>query len=319
MFGAVDNLIYYSALGNPDSWYLYDYIPVKGDITALATVSAGLLVMGRDWTVLLRGNQPSNFTIVNVSDAIGCTSASSLAYIDTNVIWLSQHGIVMSDGFSIRQLTADRIEDLSGIHPNGAIVVNNVYYLAYRPILTPSDTLYPSDILYPNGSKGTGYVDQGIIVMDFKRGNGYSYKILDYKCRYLSSVNGYPTVTVGDYDSGMQLEYIEFYNDVDFEDLTTMRELTYASPLLIDGSMTTLKEYDKVRVVYKGEFDIQVLFDDDKVVVSEHLEATNLPDFTAAIIGIPNNNDKSYSIRFVVRGRGVINGIQYSYKVREVA
>ncbi len=340
MYGAVDNILYYSSLGNPDNWYINDFFQMKGKIKGLAATPGGLLVMGDYYTNILKGTQPSNFVLRLLSDKIGCREASSIAYIDTTAVWLSYHGVVMSDGFAIRQLTADRIEDISGLNPTGAEVINNIYFLSYKPILTPDDELYPNDDLFPDGVVGTGGVEQGIITLDFKRGNGFAYKVYTFdQVQYIDVLDGKIGVIHGDPEvpgfpdcnetgfpdcwdffacSGMELAYLHAFPQDQLE-LKHLAEMEYMSPLLVDGSTAMLKEYDKVRVIYRGIFDLKIYFDNDREVQSQHFESPGERglDFTETVIGIPNNDNKAYSIRFHITGRGTIKGIQYSYKFRE--
>ena len=341
MYGAVDNILYYSALGNPDAWYINDFFQMKGKIRGLAATPGGLLVMGDYYTNILKGTQPNNFVLRLLSDKIGCREASSIAYIDTTAIWLSYHGVVMSDGFAIRQLTADRIEDISGLNPTGADVINNMYFMSYKPILTPSDELFPDNELYPDGVVGTGGVEQGIITLDFKRGNGYAYKIYTFDLvQYLGTLDGkigvihgdpytplFPTCDeVGFPDcwafipcSGMELAYLNTFPMDQFE-LKHLAEMEYMSPLMVDGSTAMLKEYDKVRVIFRGQFNMRIYFDNNRQIQEQDFESPDTGiglEFTETTIGIPNNDNKAYSIRFHVIGRGTIKGIQYSYKFRE--
>ncbi len=340
LYGAVGNMLYYSAIGNPDSWYIYDYIPSQDTIMGLAKVPGGLLIMGETWTNILKGNSPLNFNLKVVSDKVGMVNCSSLAYIDQNAVWLASHGVVLSDGYSIQQLTADRIEDIQGIRPTGAATLNNVYFMAYKPQLFPSDGLLPSPSLYPNAVKGTGGVDQGILTLDFKRGNGFSYRILDfYEVTYLSSLDGEIAIINGNSIdsgfpvcddigfpncddwmpcSGFELAYINKFDPSMLEQLDHLADIDYISPLMVDGTTVTLKEYDKVRVVYKGVFKITVMFDNDRVILERTIQSRAEWTYDYAMLGIPNDDNKAYSIRVRVEGRGVVKGIQYTYKMREL-
>ena len=364
MYGATSNRLYYSAIGNPDSWYIYDYILFQGTILGLAKVPAGLLVMGDRWVYLLQGDQPQNFKLKQISDKVGCKGHHSIAYIDNYAIWLSNHGLVRSDGFSLDFITKDKIENVQNVDPMGATALNHIYYLAYGPSLFPSNTLFPKDELYPQGVKGTGAIDQGIIICDFKRGRGFSYQIRDLQTvQYLGQADGEICVTWGksehhafDCDevayedclgfqicSGYEMAYLNkrqrlvdtYFTprenlfprnrlfptnliNVDMEYVATSDDVFYTSPILIDGSYATLKEYDKVRVIYRGIFTITVMFDNDRVVREKTLVSLNDENNEYALIGIPNSDNKAYSIRFAVQGVGIIHSIQYTFKYREL-
>ena len=91
--------------------------------------------------------------------------------------------------------------------------------------------------------------------------------------------------------------------------------LDYKSPKLSNGTLSTLKEYDKIRINFIGSFNFKALFLNEEVVVDEDIISE---DFSTVILGIPNNNNKSESIQFEVVGTGKIRSIQYSYKMREL-
>jgi len=339
LYGAKDNRLYFSALGNPDSWYIYDFIPCQGSIRGLAKAPGGLIVFGHGWTALLAGRSPLDFRLQVLSDDIGIVDASSIAYMDNSVIWLSPHGLCMTDGYSIKQITSEKIENVEGLNPIGACVLNNVYYMGFKPQLYPRDDLYPSDDLYPNAVKGTGGIDQGIIELDFKRGQGYAYKILDIpELNYVDMLDGKVAINTGDFStplfdscddiafeeclgwlpcSGAEISYLNVYSLDRLEAMKYWETLDYLSPLLVDNSTTTLKEYDKVRIVFKGVFRVQVLFDNDRVLVDRMIESVTEEAYDYDMIGIPNEDNKAYSIRFRITGRGIVKGIQYSWKPRE--
>jgi hypothetical protein len=229
--------------------------------------------------------------------------------------------------------------------PTSAIVVNDVYYLHYKPQLTPSDELFPSDELYPAGALGVDEVETGIIAIDFKRGNGYSYEILKFD--NVASVgirNGQPhcvtsTANVVFLECDEELECDEYLQCSQY-DLNLIGDrkydrfapITYVSPQFIDGSFSTLKQYEKIRLNVIGSFNIKVIFSNGEVVMDTDvvskatesiIELLRGDDISfdrdaVSLIGIPNNNNLSYSIAFVITGVGIIKSIQYSWKNREL-
>ena len=338
LYGSVDNKLYFSALGNPDSWYVYDSIPFQNIIKGIAKVPGGLLVIGDKWTNILKGSDPINFRAKVVSDKIGIVDASSIAYIDETAIWLAENGVVISNGYTIQQVTIDKIEDLK-VAPVGANVTNNVYYLGYRPQLVPHKGLYPRKDLHPSGTSGNGTVDQGVIAIDFKRGHGgYSYRLIETNnLIYLGTLNGDVAGVLGKATHALECEAIAFPECLDYISCSgnelvylakssidnfikpsNLMPLSYLSPVLIDGTTVTMKEYDKVRISFKGIFIIQILFDNDRLLLEREIVSLVNNEYDYAEIGIPNTDNKAYSIRFKIEGIGVIKGIQYSKKFREL-
>lgn len=330
-YGSLGNKIYFSALGNPDSWYVNDYFIVKGNIVGLASVPAGLLVLGQFSTSLLYGSDPSNFRLKLISDQYGCLGAESIAYMGDSVVWLSSNQIVMSNGYKIMDITAFKVDRISGLVPTGSIVENDTYYMSFKPGLFPDNDLYPADDLYPDKVEGTSYVDQGIIALDFKRGENYSYKLIAYdEIRSIGIVDSNIHVCTGSYagneiacDETMYADCLSFTNCSPFE-LDVMNvygshglaRLYYVSPNIIDSGYTILKQYDKVRVLAKGDFNIKIFLGNNMVM--ERDISIDSEDYEFEMIGIPNKDNLGYSIRFIVEGIGSVSGIQYSWKNREV-
>jgi len=344
LFGSVGTKVYYSALGNPDAWYGYDFFTMPDRITGMAKSPGGLIVFGVTFTYLLAGDGPTSFRLKVISNKLGCVARESIAYLRDSVIWLGTTGILSSNGYRITNLTADKIANIDNLKATSACVVNEVYYLHFQPILVPSNSLFPSDTLYPLSSVGTDILESGIVSMDFKRGNLYSYNLYDYsEMSSIGIIRGDVHVITGDgsyvgMDCNQPLSCEDYIKCTRYDlnilgtyDSRQFTELTYASPQFIDGSLATLKQYDKVRINMWGEFTVKVLFSDGTIAVEEKI--VNKPPETliallnagdieysednTVTIGIPNNNNNSYSIAFVIQGKGVVKSIQYSWKNRE--
>jgi hypothetical protein len=331
-YGSVGNKVYYSALGNPDAWYNSDYFVARDYIVAIANSPGGILVMGRFFTMMMYGTQPTDYKMKTLSDHLGCIDKRSLAYLGDSAIWLSHRSFVMSNGYSVTDITAHKIDNLRGFIPTSAIVDDNTYYMSFAPALVPMDDLFPEDTLYPNLIEGTAGLDEGIIAMDFKRGNGYSYKVISNEDMIaLGMVRGEAHVSTGTAKgSSIPCDDVMFptcldplscsdyaLNRMSVYNGQGLAPLKYLSPKLVDGSLGMLKQYDKVRIFYTGLFDIKVIFDDGHTVVEQTMANLNDTD-GFAIIGIPNNNNLSHSVRFLIEGVGIIYSIQYSWKEREI-
>lgn len=332
-YGSVGNKVYFSALGNPDSWYISDYFIVRGLVVALGTVPGGLLVLGAYSTTLLYGTDPANFRLKLLSDQYGCISKESVAYLGDSVIWMSNKQVVMCNGYKIMDVTAFKVDRLRGITATGAVVENETYYCSYKPGLFPSDYLYPSDELYPDTAEGTGLVNQGILALDFKRGNSFSYKMIDYdEIRTIGMVDSNVHLSTGGYtsdviecDETMFSDCLSFLNCTPFE-LNLMNiyqeqgltRLYYLSPRFIDSGLTVLKQYDKVRLLLRGSFTISIILGGSTPAITHEIVSDENED-SYHMIGIPNNDNFGYFIQFLIKGVGVISSIQYSWKSRELS
>jgi len=359
-YGSVGNRLYFSAVGNPHAWYAFDFYTMRNTITALGKSPGGLLIMGKFYVTTLIGSAPNNFRQKVLSEQLGCTNQQSVAYVGDSVVWLSHQAFCMSNGYSIADITSHKIDRIQGIYATGACVENETYYMSYKPSLFPSADLFPREDLYPDAVQGTGDVEQGIVALDFKRGNSFSYKMIDYDNIqtigiYQGEVHVSTGVTLGDptlhwfyCDKSMSCDEpipcspypevtpfvcgdVMFPSCLDFMpcspfDLNRMNiygghgltDLHYVSPELIDNSRVTLKEYDKVRILFKGIFKVKVVFDNGMLAVEQDIVSRIVERDDFVTIGIPNDHNKSYSIRFIIDGVGVIESIQYSWKTREL-
>ncbi len=340
LFGSKGANLYFSAAGNPDAWYINNFFTMPDNITGTAKTPAGLLVFGESYTYLLLGTAPQNFRLKVISNVLGCIARESIAYLDDQVIWLSETGLCMSNGYQIKDLTSDKIETIIGIQPISACVLNEVYYLAFKPSLFPTEELFPNHGLYPDGSVGTGDLEEGLIYLDFKRGRNYSYGMYSYPNvasigildAELHVVTFIPNVTFLSCVDPLPCDGYLQCNAYDLNLAGKLRgadftELFYISPTFVDGSYSTLKQYEKIRLNMIGEFNIKAIFSDGKVAIEEDIKVTDevtIVDGKAfsrddvTLMGIPNAENHSYSIAFVIRGRGVIKSIQYSWKNREL-
>lgn len=342
LYGSVHNKLYYSGLGVPDSWYINDFFTLPDNITAVAKTPAGLLVMGLRYTYLLFGASPSTFRLKVISDYLGCSSNRSIVYYNGKVIWLGEDSILASDGYSIESLTYRKIEKISDMNVFSATMVNDIYYMLFKPLLIPSDNLLPVNDLYPGGVSGASISDeaQGMISLDFKRGRAYSYEYLNYPNIISTGLYKGDMFVVVDLNRTpincqQHFSCLEPFCFGDFvlakfnnsSPFSAYKQLQYLSPQLIDGSFSTLKEYDKVRINFIGSFNISIIFSSGDVVIKDTIESPRLinsnltlnnEEDRVAIIGIPNTNNKSYSIQFFIEGQGIIKSIQYSWKPREL-
>ncbi len=340
LFGSRGTDVFFSALGNADAWYSSNFFTMPDSITGMAKSPAGLLVFGNEYTYLLLGSDPSNFRLKVISNILGCISRSSIAYLKDSVVWLSKTGICLANGYQILDLTSDKIETVVGIEPTSACVLNEVYYLSFKPSLYPTEELFPSDTLFPGGAIGTGDLSEGIIYLDFKRGRNYSYGIFDFKSitslgvvdGKLYNITSIPNTIFMDCTNPLlcddYLQCTEYELNVMNKRVgSDVKKLRYVSPIFIDGSYSTLKQYDKIRINLTGTFDIKAVFSDGSVAVEESVsikekiaviegEIVTKNDITT--IGIPNSHNTSYSIAFIINGYGVIKSIQYSWKNREL-
>lgn len=100
--------LYFSNLGDPETWSALDYIDVgRGDgdaITGLGTILDMLVIMKQGSVWLLQGDSSANFVLKRVEAAAGCVSRGSIAIVNQNVAMLGRDGVRFFDG--LRSLLA---------------------------------------------------------------------------------------------------------------------------------------------------------------------------------------------------------------------
>jgi len=221
--------------------------------------------------------------------------------------------------------------------------------MLFGPALYPGEELYPSNELYPDAPVGNADPKQhGTIVIDFKRGRGYSFgvhrhegtisiglidNILYYGRRGMvpsDSLTGLEPCSepFGDCFDTLVCDWLPGKGGPADEskeyDLATgdysegLEELTYKSPQFIDGSRTNLKEYEKFRLLFNGNFLVKLILENGDTVVEETISSELSAD-TFSLLGIPKSNNKSYSITIDIVGAGTVDSIQHTWKPRELA
>lgn len=328
IYGASGNKVYFSALGNPDAWYVDDYYLVNSTITGLGTTGAGLVVFTAYTTNVLRGSGPENFFMKEISASVGCVGHHSIAQYQDSIMWLSADAFVMTDGFVLNDLTSNKIKNISGMYPRGTIVKNLTYLMAFGPILTPSISLLPAKTLFPNRVIGGTAISEGIIGINFTLGRMYSYSVIESKgIGNLGNVSAkllqgskVSTIAFPVCSTRLTEDYflpLEFYLSDLGSVVSNPRIFRYTSPMLIDTTYSTLKEYEKVRIVFSGSFTVVITLDGSGIVTSRTFSDSDSTD-GFIILGIPNASNKGYGIQFDITGAGSIKSIQYTWKPREI-
>lgn len=100
--------IYFSYESDPEKWDSADYFELKNGgsgITGMAVVSGMLLVFKPYATYLVLGYDNTDFSIVEVSTTVGCSSHHAIAQTDSAVYFYATHkGLHYFDGTNLRNL-----------------------------------------------------------------------------------------------------------------------------------------------------------------------------------------------------------------------
>ena len=344
---ALGTKVFFSASGKPDSWYLLDSISVEEDVTMLASSSNGLIICSSNKTWLLTGLDPTTFSKYLISDSEGCISAQSLATLDGSAIWLGHNGFLMSNGSSVQDISTTSLGVIKSIDPVGATIYNRMYMCSFGGTLTPSNSLVPGpeggpdddpDVgdLVPGSTEGNALLPEGAIIIDFSFGkpvfstiaqtglgdigyyNGFLYQIAtpDVEPANIVDEDGTANIITENGLFNIIAEVPSNSSSVNrmFEG-ADFAPLRYTSPLLSDGSIGLLKQYEKVRITYIGVMTVTIMNDVGEVMQQENLSSIKRE---SNWIGIPVNNNRGYGIRISIRGTGVVESIMYTWTPWEV-
>lgn len=129
LFGAVDNQLYFTPIGQPYNWPALNFLTYESDITGIAITANGLLVMTRLKTFIVTGTTPTSLATRLLSGDQGCVAFSSIVNIDTAALWVSTDGICLSNGAGVEVLTKDKL-GMIAISPMSSVVHDEIYYIS---------------------------------------------------------------------------------------------------------------------------------------------------------------------------------------------
>lgn len=129
MFGFIGNELWYTLTDNPYSWSNFGTVYVEGDIVAIASVKAGLIIFtSNNLLYLLAGTNASSYTLRTISENTGFTgglvTSNSIAY------WVYENNIYSSNGTQVVNLTKNSF-DLPSEAIVSTLIINEIIYLAY--------------------------------------------------------------------------------------------------------------------------------------------------------------------------------------------
>jgi len=339
---ALGTSVYFSAPGKPDSWYLLDSIQVEEPITMLASVANGLLIASRNKTWVLTGLDPINFAKYLISESDGCIAAQSLAVLDGQAIWLGQNSFLASSGANVQDISSAKIGSIKGLDPRSATIYNRAYLCSFSGTLVPSNELIPGpdggpdddpDVgdLVPGSTSGSLALKEGAVIIDFSFGNPVFSTIalkglgdLGYYDGYLYGITNPETepsnIVTEDATSNIITEsgLFNIVAEVPASSASVNRlfngvnlsRIDYASPLLTDGSIGMLKQYEKIRITYVGDIEVTVISDNWDTMQHQRLSSTRR---TSEWLGIPVSSNRAYGIRINIKGLGTVDSILYTW------
>ena len=157
----------------------------------------GYLLAVKEQTIFeIRGTDPSSFTITEAYGTDGPVEERSICTDRTSMLYLSQNGIGLYDGNTLRLLSRDALYETMRMRMEGmdsaarACVCNHIYYLAMCIKESESDVLSENNtVLEYDTERGTFMVRKGMRVKDFFADLGKAYMKRDFVLRFTADAD----------------------------------------------------------------------------------------------------------------------------------
>jgi hypothetical protein len=128
LFGALDDRLRFTPIGEPDQWPELYFLQFDAPITGLAAVTGGILVFTYFKTFLVTGTGPTSLSQQLLTSDQGCIAFESVQVIAGTALWASTDGICASSGNETKVISKDKLGKLS-LDPVDSIVYDEAYYL----------------------------------------------------------------------------------------------------------------------------------------------------------------------------------------------
>ena len=283
LFGAVDNIMYWTLAGQLNAWdKVSSYVILDRVITGLASCVNGLVIFMRGRSKLLTGKLKEDFALRPLSNSKGTVDSRSIQAIDNGVLFFSEDGLCYTDGSVVQELSYLPLGNQK-FNVIDSMVTNRSYYALLKE--------------YNNSSLKEAKV---ILRLDY----GGEQPVF--------------TLLSGDGIDGLGSIFGQLAHSASgslFETIgESERVLNYKSGGITEGLPTMIKEFDRVRV--SGRFrGILKVFIDDVTVMEETLNITNNRLFNKHV---SKKENKGKVLMFELIGVGFVSSIEYSITDRKV-
>lgn len=150
LFGALDDKVYFSAVGDPFFWDAFGFIDFEANITGLGPTPNGLLVFTSSRTYILTGNSPSTLSKYLVSGSVGCAGHSSIQTLSSSLIWLANDGLYVSTGGQVQAFSNQKLADMDFGTPLASVVKGDMYLLSFTTGTLLADLRFGSSLVTLN-------------------------------------------------------------------------------------------------------------------------------------------------------------------------
>ena len=168
-FLAVDDKLYFSEIFNCHAWNPSNWISFEDDITGIINEFQGLLVFTRNRVYKVVGNDISTIEKMEIPTHQGCINYRTCATLSNAPIWLSNDGLCMWDGQSVKLISYGicKIDN----QPIFALSANDCYYLFGKQNVIVFDTRM-GGVFYRLSAKAEyGWYDADLDKVFYRNGN----------------------------------------------------------------------------------------------------------------------------------------------------
>jgi len=242
----------------------------------------------------------------------------------------------MSNGSNVINISISKLGRLVEMTPLGAAFIDKRYFMSFGGTLYPSNELFPSDDLYPGTALNADYnsLQAGIIIIDMSGQSpifstivdtdiGYVYEAeetlfqiatRDYNTSNYVTENGVSNIVTEDGKFNITAETSESFPLSETFNGEELRRVNYRSPLLTEGSIGVFKQYEKVRITYRGTLKIVISNDKHKILqTAELFSAGRVSEW----VSIPVAYNKGYGIAFSLVGKCIVDSLLYTWTPKE--
>ncbi len=272
LFGSYDNVLYYTNPGEPEYWPAAYSIPFPVDITGLAAVANGILVMTKHATYLITGTGPLVLQVQLLRSDQGCVDRRSVQTFQGNAMWVSQDGICLSSGSGVEVISKNLLGKLSLTSVRSSVIHNEIYYIVYNS----------NDVLAADFGFG------GLIFKQFKFAAATGGVLLSF-FRDTTKLYMY---TGARYEAFAGSGY---------------EVMRYKSPRFIEGRATENKTYKKIYFYAENAVLLKVYINDVLVASKQTVAGTK----DSITLQVPQELQRGFFIQFEVEGDGLVYELEY--------
>ena len=283
LYGAVDNRLYFSEYGDVHNWPAINYLVMPQDISGIASITTGLIIFAQNSTTILLGSDIEDYQVRPVDKLIGCMNYRTIQPAKGGVFFMAWDGIYFCGGADVKNVSEEALGNLAKTDSRLTLAdITSSVFVADEYIISMDDYFFSMDLA--RGMKFSTFSDNsfdqtGYASITTNGGIVYGHK-------------GGVTYALGTSHNPSLLEF--------------------KSGDMTEGVVTNLKEYDKLRVVFKGTFTIVVWLEDGTAIIKE----IDSKEKTLQMIGFNNNKNRGTSLTYSVVGRGIIYAIDFVIKAR---